>query len=320
MSSLIHPSAFVDPTARLAEDVRVGAAAFVGPGVRLGRGCVLEHHASVDGHPEKTTEVGERCRLGPFAYVGAGVRMGRENVLHHHATIEGDSAVGSGNEVFPNAVIGGIPQDILYRKGQTTRLEVGDANVFREGVTINSGTFKETGLTKVGSRNLFLAAAHVGHDSIIEDDCILVNGVLLGGHVKVERGATVGGATPLPPFLTVGQYSYVGGFSRVTRDVPPFMSFQGIPGRVVGLNRVGLKRKGFTDAAIAALENAHRVLFHPRRQESMSSVIATLESDGGGSLTPEVRTLLDFLRASAAGKDGRAREVLHQKWHPKDRE
>lgn len=316
---VIHPTACIDPTARVGDDCRIGPFCFVGPGVRLGRGCVLEHHASVEGRPENVvTELGERCRLGGSAHVGAGVRMGRGNILHHHASIEGDSLVGNDNEIFPFAVIGGLPQDILHKREHTSRLEIGDANVFRENVTVNSGTFKENGLTRIGCRNLFLAGSHVGHDSIVEDDVILVNGVMLGGHVKVERGAVVGGATPLPPFLTVGQYAYVGGFSRVTRDVPPFMSFQGIPGRVVGLNRVGLKRKGFSDDAIRELENAYRLLFHPRRQENMSTLISGLE--GNGHLAPEIRTLLDFLRASAAGKDGRAREVLHQKWHPKDRE
>lgn len=314
----MHPTASVDPTARFEEDCRIGPYAVVGPRVRLGAGCALEPHSCIEGHPESETHLGAGCRVGSFAWVGGGVRMGIRNRLHHHASVEGDTVVGDRNEFFPHAVIGGLPQDILHQRGHESRLTVGDDNTFRDGVTVNTGTFKEAGLTRIGSRNLLLAGSHVGHDSIIEDDVILVNGVMLGGHVKIERGAVVGGATPLPPFLTVGQYAYVGGFSRVTRDVPPFCSFQGIPGRVVGLNRVGLKRRGFDAGAIKALEAACRVLFGPHRRENMTTLLNTLEA--GDVVSREVRILIDFLRAGAAGKDGRAREVLHQKWHPKDRE
>jgi len=317
MEAMIHPTATIDPSAVIGDDCVIGPQCHVGPSVTLGRGCILEHHASVDGSPARPSKLGDACTLGVSALVGPGVIAGARNRLHHHSSIEADTIVGDDNEFFPHAVIGGLPQDILHKRGDPSRLTIGNRNVFRECVTVNSGTFKEQGVTVIGDRNLLLAGVHIGHDSIIEDDVILVNNVLLGGHVMVERGAIVGGGTPLPPFLTIGRFAYVGGFSRVTRDVPPFMSFQGIPGRVVGANRVGLRRNSFSDEAISALDKAYRLLFGPTRQENIARCMSELEADP--ALTPEVKRLIEFVRASALGKDGRQREILHQKWHPKDR-
>ncbi|HHT9153285.1 MAG TPA: acyl-ACP--UDP-N-acetylglucosamine O-acyltransferase, partial [Candidatus Hypogeohydataceae bacterium YC40] len=186
---------------------------------------------------------------------------------------------------------------------------IGNRNVVRECVTINSGTEVGGGVTRIGDENFFMACSHVAHDCIIEDNVLLANGVLLGGHVKIERNAKLMGLVGVQPFTTIGQYSYVGGLTRIVQDVPPFMMVEGNPARVRHVNVVGLERAGFSQDRIEALKEAFHRLFRPEELKQNKAVEELAEQDG---LTPEVRILVNFLRDISKGKSGRYREILRK--------
>lgn len=257
-------------------------------------------YESVFIHP--TAEIGSEVEIGPFSYVGPECRVGDGTRLHNHVTLVANVILGRNNEVYPGAVIGGLPQDKKYA-GEASRLEVGDSNVIRECVTISTGTKQGQGLTAIGNRNLVMASCHIGHDCILEDDIVVANNVLLGGHVKVESCASFGGLAAVHHYVTVGRHAFVGGLARVTQDVPPFMLVEGNPLRIWSINKVGLKRRGLPPASIEALKEAHRLLFRSRasRKDLYSQIEARFQ-------VSEVRTLIESLRATEKGNQGRARQ------------
>lgn len=252
-------------------------------------------------HP--TAEIGLDVELGPFTYVGPNCRVGDGCHLHNNVTLVANTTLGEGNEVFPGAVIGAIPQDKKYH-GEDSWVILGRSNVIREGVTINSGTLLGGGETRIGSRNLIMAGCHIAHDCILEDDITMANNVLLGGHVRVEQHASFGGLAAVHHFVTVGQHAFVGGLARVTQDVAPFMLVEGNPVRTWSINKVGLKRHGLSNAAMRALKEAHRILFRSRLQRK-EGVELLLKEHGE---VPEVHALVEFLAATERGNQGRARQ------------
>jgi UDP-N-acetylglucosamine acyltransferase len=258
-------------------------------------------HESVYIHP--TAEIGADVEIGPFTYIGPNSRVGDGTRLHNHVTLVGNVVLGQGNEVFPGAVIGAIPQDKKY-KGEESWVVVGDSNTIRECVTINSGTALGGGLTRVGNGNLIMASCHIAHDCILEDEITMANNVLLGGHVKVEDRVGFGGLAAVHHFVTVGRHAFVGGLARVTQDVPPYMLVEGNPVRIWSINKVGLKRHGFTGAAMKALKEAHKLLFRSRisRKEAVERLLEGFPS------IPEIKTLVGFLEQSDKGNHGRARQ------------
>jgi len=200
-------------------------------------------------------------------------------------------------------VIGGEPQDVSYR-GTNTRVEIGDDNIIREGVTINRATEKEDGLTSIGSSNFLMAACHVAHDCRIGDHVIIANGTLLGGHVRVHSRASLSGVVAVHHWATIGGWSFIAGLSRVLHDVPPFMLCEGLPARPRCINVVALKRGGFSQAAIEAISEAYRLLY--RAKVGIEPAREILRSQG--MLQPPVEELIDFLDLQQQGRHGRARE------------
>jgi UDP-N-acetylglucosamine acyltransferase len=255
--------------------------------------------ACIDPHAEldDDVEVGPYCVIGPDAKIGRGTR------LIAHVCIQGVTTIGRANVVHPFAVIGGEPQDNSYR-GTATRVEIGDHNVIREGVTIHRASEKEQGVTRVGSNNLLMVNVHVAHDCVLEDKIVMVNNTILGGHTHVESSVIISGGVAVHPFVTIGRYSYVGALSRIYLDVPRFMMVDGNPSKVRCLNVVGLKRHEISAEAIVALHEAHRLLYRARMTAAHAAEI--LESHG--HLCPEVRSLLEFIDSQHLGKHGRARE------------
>ena len=241
--------------------------------------------------------------IGAYCVISSAATIGRGTVLANHVTISGRVVIGERNRIFPNCVIGGEPQDVSYR-GTDTRVEIGDDNIIREGVTINRATEKEEGLTSVGSHNFLMAASHVAHDCHVGDHVIMANGTLLGGHVRVHSRASLSGVVAVHHWATIGGWSFVAGLSRVLHDVPPFMLCEGSPARPRCINVVALRRSGFSQPVIEAISEAYRLLY--RAKVGVEPAREILRSQG--MLVPQVNELLEFLERQQQGRHGRARE------------
>ncbi len=252
-------------------------------------------------------ELADDVEVGPFCYIGPDVHIDSGTVLHHGVTVVGRTRIGKNNVVYPNAAIGTPPQDKSYA-GEPTCVEIGDDNVVRECVTIHRGSMKEEGVTRLGSRCYLMACSHVAHDCVIGDDVIFGNNVLVGGHVHVEDGANLNGGAAVHPFTTIGRLAYVGGLTRIVQDVPPFMIVEGHPSRVRGINSVGMRRAGIPEPVIEAMAKAFRRIY--RRGRPQAQVLEEMENEPGWP--PEVRLLCQALRNSAAGRNGRYREILRR--------
>jgi UDP-N-acetylglucosamine acyltransferase len=257
-------------------------------------------------HVDPAAELAEDVEVGPFCYVGPGVKIGPGSKLLNNVSIHGPTTIGARNRFFPFCAIGGEPQDISFH-GEPSRTEIGDGNTFREAVTVNRGTAKEQLLTRVGSQNLIMACCHIAHDCRIDDGVIMANGTLLGGHVHVESFATFGGAAVVHHFATIGRLAFIGGMTRVSKDVPPYMTIEGIPPKIWMVNKVGCERRGVSPEAIAQLKEAHRLLFRTDmdKEEAIEELLARPDC------CDEVRYLAAFLRrVEEQGAKGRARQVV----------
>src|SRR6266481_5155801 len=237
------------------------------------------------------------CQIGPYCVVGPEVELGERCRLVSHVAIEGPTKIGANNSFFPFASIGLAPQDITYA-GEPTRLEIGDHNEIREFVTINRGTVKGGGLTKIGDHNLIMAYTHVAHDCQIGSHIIMANASTLGGHVTVEDWANVGALCPVHHFVRIGTHSIIGGGTTVTRDVMPFSKTSAERGtHAYGLNAVGLERRGFSKDRIKKLHHAYRVLLASKLNTSQA--IEKLKSEA--DLGEDVEMLIRFIEASERG-------------------
>jgi UDP-N-acetylglucosamine acyltransferase len=253
-------------------------------------------------------ELGSDVEIGPYCVVGPHVRIGNGTRLYSHVTVVGHTRIGERNRLFPGAVIGSPPQDASFQEAETY-VEIGDDNQFREGVTVNRGAEKEDYTTRIGNRNLLMINSHVAHNCHVRDDVILVNGVLLGGHVHVHDGAIVSGNSVVHHFSTLGTLSFVSGGCRVPHDVPPYMLAAGSDDPTVRtVNLVGLQRRGVPADTIRVLKRAHRMIY--REHKKLDSVRAAFESELFQPWPGELNTLLEFLERQQQGRLGRAREMF----------
>ena len=202
----------------------------------------------------------DSCTVGPFCTIGPEVVLGEGCTLVSHVVLDGRTRIGARNLIHPFAALGISPQDLKY-KGEPTELEIGDENDIRECVTISRGTTEGRGVTRVGSNNLLMAYAHVGHDCDVGSHCILANSATLAGHVTIEDFATVGAFCPVHQFCTVGKYAFIGGGTIVTQDVLPFsLTSSKRENKAFGMNKVGLRRRGFSAERLLTLQKAFRYL------------------------------------------------------------
>ena len=211
------------------------------------------------------------------------------------AVVDGFTEIGDGNQIFPFASIGLIPQDLKFR-GEPTKLLIGHRNVFREFVTIHRGTAGGGGVTAIGDHNVFMAYAHVAHDCHIGNHTIFGNAATLGGHVTVEDYATISAFSGVHQYCRVGQHAFIGGFSVITKDALPYAKTVGNRARIYGLNRIGLVRRKFSPEAISKLRRAYRHLLH----SNTSRALAQIERDPALQC-PEVRYLVEFIQSSSRG-------------------
>ena len=246
---------------------------------------------------DPNTKIPASCTIGPYCVIGPEVELGENCELISHVTIHGPTKAGSNNRFFPFCAIGIEPQDVSYA-GEKTRLEVGDHNVIRECVTINRGTVKGGGVTRVGSHTLIMAYAHVGHDTVVGDRAMLVNGATVAGHVIVEEWAVVGALCCVHQFVRIGAHSYIGGGTVITQDVLPFAKVSAPrETRSYGLNSVGLERRGFSKERIKKIHHAFRVLLNSKLNTSQALEKISSEGDQG----EDVAMLLRFIKASERG-------------------
>lgn len=269
-------------------------------------------------HVDPGARIGEGVQIGPFCVVGPDVTLGSGTVLQSHVAIYGRTTVGERNRFWPGSVIGGEPQDVSYCDSDT-EIIIGDSNLFREGVTVNRGAEKEDGVTRIGNHNMFMANSHIAHNCRIFNHVILVNGVLLGGHVHVHDGAIISGNSVVHHFSTVGRLSFVSGGCRVPHDIPPFMLAAGSDNPTLKtINIVGMRRAGISEHAIDTVREAFRMIF--RKNRPMAEVRDHFNQSLDGIIPIELSTLLTFIENQRQGKLGRAREAVRNQPKPQETE
>jgi UDP-N-acetylglucosamine acyltransferase len=246
---------------------------------------------------DSRAKVPASCKVGAYCVIGADVELGERCHLISHVTIEGPTQIGADNAFFPFCAIGMAPQDTTYN-GEPTRLEIGDHNEIRECVTINRGTVKGGAVTRVGSHVLVMAYAHVGHDSVVADHAMLVNGATLAGHVSVEEWAVVGALCAVHQFVRVGAHSYIGAGAMITQDVLPFsVTAAARETHAYEINRVGLERRGFSKERIAKIQHAYKILLASKMNTSQA--LDKLKSEDARG--EDVDMLVRFIETSERG-------------------
>jgi len=252
----------------------------------------LDPRAAIDAG----AHLGPGCSVGPFAVIGPGVVMGEGNVVHAHAIVLGPTALGDANEVHPFAVLGGAPQDLRYR-GEPTRLQIGHRNSFREHVTISRGTVHGGGVTVVSDDNLLMAGCHVAHDCRLGSRIVMANHATVAGHATVYDHAVFGGLVGVGPFVRIGESAMLAAGAMIERDVPPFCIAAGDRARLAGVNRVGLKRRGFSALARAQIKRIFGLL--RIKGTPLAAIAEALEAEP--QVTPEARRMLEFLGEATRG-------------------
>jgi len=281
---------------------------------------------------DPASTLGADLEIGPGCVVGPRVRIGDGCKLIANVYISGDTTIGRNNIFYPGCVIGAPPQDLKHN-GEDTQLQIADGNVFREYVTIHTGTALGRGITTIGCNNQLQVGSHVAHDVEVGDHCIFSNGVQIAGHVRIEDYVIISGMSGVHQFVTVGRYAFVAGLARVTTDVPPFLVFH-FDGTLAGVNAKGLTRWGFSDESCTRLKRLYRQLFprHGREEEnrgprtllemlfsrrarrgalSLSRRVEEVETDN--SLDENCQYLVAFLKRSLNdGKYGRYLEAVRK--------
>lgn len=244
---------------------------------------------------DSRARLGAGCEIGPFCVVGPDVSLGESCRLHSHVVIDGHTTLGRDNEIFPFACLGLKTQDLKW-KGGVTRTQIGDANTFRECVTVHSAT-GDGEVTVIGSHNHLLAYCHLAHNVVLGNHIIMSSYAGLAGHVVVGDHAVLAGYVAVHQFCRIGQMAIIGGCSKVRQDVPPFMLADGNPARVRTINKVGLERNGLPEASQAALRQAYKILF--RDGLNLANAATRIETELPA--LPELAHLVAFVRTSERG-------------------
>jgi len=253
----------------------------------------------MDRHPtaiiSAKANLAKGVQVGPYAVIEDNVTVGKGTKIGSHCMITGHTTIGHDCEIFTGAVLGAKPQDMKF-KGEKSYLHIGDHNTIREYCFFNPGT-GEGGKTIIGSHNLFMAFAHVAHDCVVGDHCIIVNSGTLGGHVVLEDYAMISGLTAVHQFVRIGKLSITGGCSKAVQDIPPFSTCDGHPARVFGLNLIGLKRHGMNLETVRCLKKAFRLIFNA----GLPIKRAIEQIDPQLLANKEVSYLVNFIKDSSRG-------------------
>jgi UDP-N-acetylglucosamine acyltransferase len=238
-------------------------------------------------------QIADKVQIGPFSIIGPDVVIGSGTWVGPHAVINGPTRIGTDNKIFQFASIGDAPQDKKYR-GEPTRLEIGDRNVFREFVTVNRGTTHDKGVTRIGSDNLLMAYSHVAHDCVLGDKIVMSNCATLGGHVEIGDWVIMGGLSAVHQHTKIGAHCFIANNAAVTRDVPPYVMAVGQPAEPHSVNAEGLKRRGFDTGQIRNIRRAYRTLYRSglKLAEALEALqLAAVEQ-------PEIQPFVEFIKRS----------------------
>ena len=251
-------------------------------------------HPTAIVHPG--AKIGSGVEIGPYSIIGEHVEIGDDTWIGPHVVLEGHTRIGRENRIFQFCSLGGEPQDKKY-SGEPTRLEVGNRNTIREYCTFSTGTTQDSGVTRIGDDNWIMAYVHVAHDCQVGNNTVFANGASLAGHVHVGDWAILGGFSGVHQFVRVGAHSFIGAFALLVQDLPPYVTVGGSPAAPHGINSEGLRRRGFSTEAIAAIKRAYRLLY--RNNLSLAQAreqITALAADYA-----EVRLFAEFIGVSGRG-------------------
>ncbi len=241
-------------------------------------------------------EIGENCYIGAFSIIGDDVKLGENVRIESHVVIEGNTFIDSETHIFPFVSIGLAPQDLKYN-GEPTQTVIGKNNHIREFVTIHRGTANGGGITKIGDNNLLMAQSHVAHDCNLGDEIIMANAATLAGHVEIADKASIGAYSGVHQFCRVGKEAFIGGYSVVVKDALPFAISQGNHAKCYGLNKIGMKRKGYPKSTIEQLHHAYHLLLNAKLNTTQAVEKIREEIIG----CAEVDYLLEFIESSKRG-------------------
>ncbi|MBB3167859.1 acyl-ACP--UDP-N-acetylglucosamine O-acyltransferase [Simiduia aestuariiviva] len=235
-------------------------------------------------------------QVGPFSVIGPGVEIDSGCIIESHVVIKGPTQIGKHNHIFQFASVGEATPDLKYN-GEPTRLVIGDHNVIREGVTLHRGTVQDRSETTIGNHNLLMVYAHVGHDSVVGNHCVIVNNAALAGHVHVGDWAILGGFTLVHQFCKIGAHAFTAMGSAIGKDVPAYVTVSGNPAEAKSINTEGLRRRGFSKEQLATLNKAFKLIY--RRGLRLEEALASLEEMAVNEAA--LTALIDSLRSSERG-------------------
>jgi UDP-N-acetylglucosamine acyltransferase len=255
-------------------------------------------------HPTAIVDPGAQIdssvAIGPYTVIGPHVRIGAGTTVGPHTVIEGHTTIGRDNRIFQFASLGAANQDKKYA-GEPCELVIGDRNTIREFVTFHIGTVQDRGVTRVGDDNWIMAYTHIAHDCVVGNRTTLANNTTLGGHVELGDWVTVGGLTGIHQFVKVGAHAMLGFASAVSQDVPPFMLVDGNPLTVRGYNLVGLRRRDFSPARLAAVKQMHKLLYREGRTLDQARAAIEALAASNPEAAEDVAMMSDFLAAATRG-------------------
>jgi UDP-N-acetylglucosamine acyltransferase len=245
---------------------------------------------------DSSAELDSSVSVGPYSVIGPDVRIGKNSVIESHVVIKGPTTIGERNHIFQFSSIGEATPDLKYA-GEPTTLTIGNDNVIRESATIHRGTVQDRGDTAIGDHNLIMCYVHIGHDSVIGNNTILVNNTALAGHVEIGDWAILSGYTLVHQFCKIGQHSFSGMGTAIGKDVPAYVTVSGSPAEARTINAEGLRRRGFSDTAIAELRRAFKVVY----RQGLTLDVALERLAEMATDVPEIELLIDSLRQSERG-------------------
>ncbi|HID83312.1 MAG TPA: acyl-ACP--UDP-N-acetylglucosamine O-acyltransferase [Chromatiales bacterium] len=244
---------------------------------------------------DTSADLAPDIEVGPFTIIGPDVVIDKGCVIGPHVVINGPTEIGKNNRIFQFCSIGEAPQDLKYNN-EPTKLIIGDHNTFREYVTVNRGTVSGHGETVIGNNGLFMAYVHIAHDCIIKDNVIFSNAVSLAGHVTINNNVTLGGFTLVHQFIHIGEHAFTGMGTALNRDLPPYMLVYGNYARAIGINKEGLKRRGFSPESISALSQSFKALIKSRNRSEGMEIVRPLAEQ-----FTEVKKFMNFIESSERG-------------------